>query len=179
TRIVVLNAGRLQQIDSPFNLYHNPYNVFVAGFIGSPSMNFFDAKLLPGEGEALIVDTGVFQINVPPSRAEPYRSHVGKEVILGVRPEDIHDANYLPPGITPARIEANVEVIEQMGHEMIIYLEEGGKNFIARTDPRTQSTVGSRMGVVMNLDNMHVFDRDTELSLAYDYKNENMSHATT
>ncbi|MAU09712.1 MAG: glycerol-3-phosphate ABC transporter ATP-binding protein [Anaerolineaceae bacterium] len=176
TRIVVLNAGRLQQIDSPFNLYHNPYNVFVGGFIGSPSMNFFDAKLLPGEGDAIIVDTGVFQLNVPPSRAEPYRGYVGKEVILGVRPEDIHDINYQPPGITPANIEANVEVIEQMGHEMIMYLEEGGKNFIARTDPRTTAVVGGRLGVVLNLDNMHVFDRDTELSLAYEYKKEQVGN---
>lgn len=170
TRICVLNAGRLQQVDTPFNLYHNPYNVFVAGFIGSPSMNFFDARLQAGEGGELVVDTGVFELHVPPAKAEPFRTHVGKEVILGVRPEDIHDQQFLPPGITPAGVEANVEVVEQMGNEMIIYLEEGGKNFIARTDPRTQAHVGGRLGIVINLDNMHIFDRDTELSLAYDHK---------
>lgn len=172
TRICVLNAGRLMQIDSPFNLYHNPYNVFVAGFIGSPSMNFFDARLVPGEGDDIVVDTGVFQINVPAKKADPYRSHVGKDVILGVRPEDIHDRNFTPPGITPADFEANVEVVEQMGNEMIIYMEEGGKNLIARTDPRTHAVVGGRLHVVMNLDNMHIFDRETELSLAYEHKAE-------
>lgn len=169
TRICVLSAGRLQQIDTPYNLYHNPRNVFVAGFIGSPSMNFFDAHL-KAEGEAMVVDTGVFQITVPPAKAAPFKSHAGKEVILGIRPEDIHDVDFMPPGIIPAQIETNVEVVEQMGNEMIVYLEEGGKNFIARTDPRTKARVGARMGVAFNLDNMHLFDRSTELSLAYEHK---------
>ncbi len=172
TRICVLNAGRLQQVASPYNLYHNPYNVFVGGFIGSPSMNFFDARLEAGEGDAMTVDTNVFKITVPPAKAEPFRSHIGHDVILGIRPEDIHDINYQPPGITPAEFEATVEVIEQMGNEMILYLEEGNKSFIARTDPRTGARVGARIGVTMNLDNMHIFDRDTEVSLAYEYKKE-------
>lgn len=174
TRIAVLNAGILQQIDSPFNLYHNPANVFVGGFIGSPSMNFFDATLRPGEGNSLVVDANVFQITVPPSIAEGYANKSG-EVILGIRPEDIHDLEFLPPGITPANIEANVEVVEQMGNEMILYLEQGGKNFIARTDPRTNARVGARINMAMNLDNLHLFDRTTEESLAYEYKGEKMA----
>lgn len=177
TRICVLNAGRLQQVDTPFNLYHNPYNVFVAGFIGSPSMNFFDARLAAGDGDSLTVDTGVFKIKVPAAKATPFRSHVGKEVILGIRPEDIHDFDFQPPGITPAQVEANVEVVEQMGNEMIIYLEEGGKNFIARTDPRTHARVGARLGMVLNLDNMHIFDRETEASLSYDFKRQEAEKA--
>jgi multiple sugar transport system ATP-binding protein len=171
TRICVLNAGELQQIDSPFNLYHNPRNVFVGGFIGSPSMNFFDATIREEEG-GLVVDTGVFGIHVPPKIAEPYRSHIGKKVILGARPEDIHDVEFQPPGITPSQVEANVDVIEQMGNEMIIYLERGGKTFIARTDPRTNARIGGKMGLVFNVDNMHLFDSDTELSLAYEHKKE-------
>lgn len=171
TRICVLNAGRLQQIDSPFNLYHNPRNVFVAGFIGSPSMNFFDATLKP-DGDNLIVDTGAFALKVPAQKAAPFMSHSGKDVVLGVRPEDIHDSNYLPSGITPASVPTSVEVIEQMGNEMIIYLENSGKSFIARTDPRTAAQVGGNLDVSFNLDNMHIFDKDTELSLAYESKNE-------
>jgi len=171
TRICVLNAGRLQQIDSPFNLYHNPTNVFVAGFIGSPSMNFFDATLKP-DGDNLIIDAGAFSLKVPANKAAPFMSHSGKDVILGVRPEDIHDSNYLPQGITPANITSNVEVIEQMGNEMIIYLETGGKNFIARTDPRTAAQVGGTLDVTINLDNMHIFDKDTEISLAYESKDK-------
>jgi len=176
TRICVLNAGKLQQIDSPYNLYHNPHNVFVAGFIGSPSMNFFDATL-KGDGDALTVDTGVFEIKVPPKLATPYKAHVGKEVILGIRPEDIHDRDFTPPNITPTDLTASVEVVEQMGNEMIIYLEKGGKSFIARTDPRTNATIGGELGLVMNMDNMHIFDRTTEESLAYEHKSTEMSKA--
>lgn len=178
TRICVLNGGILQQVDSPYNLYHNPYNVFVGGFIGSPSMNFFDATLKPGDGDALVIDVpGVFTLDVPPAKAGPFRSHTGKNVILGIRPEDIHDRDYQPPGITPADFKATVEVVEQMGNEMIIYLEEGGKSFIARCDPRTQARVGGVLEVVVNLDNMHIFDAESEISLAYEVKEEQFAKA--
>ena len=169
TRICVLNEGELQQIDSPFNLYHNPHNIFVAGFIGSPSMNFFDAALTQ-VGDDMVVDVGAFKLHVPPNKAEAFRSHVGMDVVCGVRPEDIHDTNFLPQGIIPENLTTNVEVVEQMGNEVIIYLENSGKNFIARTDPRTAATVGSELGVTFNLDNIHIFDANTELSLAYGLK---------
>jgi multiple sugar transport system ATP-binding protein len=169
TRICVMSAGELQQIDTPFNLYHNPRNVFVAGFIGSPSMNFFDASIKEVDGK-LVVQTSAFAVPVPPSMGSLYRSYVGKKIVVGIRPEDIHDIDYQPGGITPALIEANVDVVEQMGNEMILYLEEGGKTFIARTDPRTQARVGQRMGIAVNTDNMHLFDADTELSLSYEHK---------
>ena len=89
---------------------------------------------------------------------------------MGVRPEDIHDIDYQPGGITPAIVEANVDVVEQMGNEIILYLEEGGKTIIARTDPRTQARVGQRLTVALNMENVHIFDADTELSIAYDFK---------
>jgi len=171
TRIAVLNAGRLQQIDSPYNLYHNPQNVFVAGFIGSPAMNFFDARL-KSEGESVIVDAAVFQIQIPASESAPYRSHVGKEVILGVRPENIHDRRFQPADIEPAPVTANIEVVEQMGSEIVLYLEEGGKTFIARTDPRTSARVGARIELAIDIANIHIFDRQTELSLSYESKLE-------
>jgi multiple sugar transport system ATP-binding protein len=169
TRICVMSAGELQQIDTPFNLYHNPRNVFVAGFIGSPSMNFFDAMIKEVDGK-LVVQTSAFTVPVPPSMGNLYKSYSGKKIVFGIRPEDIHDIDYQPGGITPALIEANVDVVEQMGNEMILYLEEGGKTFIARTDPRTQARVGQRMGIAINTDNMHLFDADTELSLSYEHK---------
>ncbi|MGQ9889688.1 MAG: ABC transporter ATP-binding protein [Aggregatilineales bacterium] len=169
TRICVLNEGEIQQVDTPTNLYNNPYNVFVGGFIGSPSMNFFDG-VLKSEGDSLIVDANAFQVVIDPRHAEPYRPHVGREVILGVRPEDIHDFRYQPPGITPSEIEANVEVVEQMGNEIVVYLTEGGTSFIARMDPRTDAHVGNRIKTVINIDNIHLFDANTKLSLAYEYK---------
>ncbi|NWF71338.1 MAG: sn-glycerol-3-phosphate ABC transporter ATP-binding protein UgpC [Chloroflexi bacterium] len=173
SRIAVLNAGDLQQVDTPFNLYHNPRNKFVAGFIGSPAMNFMNATVKQDNGN-LLVDTGVFQVTIPARKADPFRSHVGKKVVFGVRPEDIHDAEFQPPGITPSMVEANVDVVEQMGNEMILYLEQGGANFIARTDPRTRARVGGKLGVVMNIDNVHLFDADTELSLSYEAKMKEM-----
>ncbi len=169
TRIAVMSAGELQQIDTPFNLYHNPHNLFVAGFIGSPSMNFFDGKLSESDGLMTVEILGS-QLTIPSHLAAQFKSGVGKRVIIGIRPEDIHDASYQPQGITPATIESNVEVVEQMGNEMILYLEEGGKSFIARTDPRTNAAVGHRLGLALNMDNVHIFDVDTELSLAYESK---------
>ena len=176
TRIAVLNAGDLMQLDSPYNLYHNPANVFVGGFIGSPSMNFFDATLVQTDS-GLAVDTGIFQVSIPADMANLYKSYVGKTVVFGIRPEDIHDQDYQPASINPVPIEANVDVIEQMGNEMIVYFEEGGKNFIGRLDPRTQARVGSRMSVVVNIDNIHIFDVDTEQSVAYEFKKEKLAAA--
>jgi multiple sugar transport system ATP-binding protein len=169
TRICVLNAGELQQVDTPFNLYHNPRNLFVAGFIGSPAMNFFDAELQSTDGR-MVVETSSFTLPIPSSKSEPFRNQVGKRVIVGVRPEDIHDIDFQPGGITPAIVEANVDVVEQMGNEIILYLEEGGKTIIARTDPRTQARVGQRLTVALNMENVHIFDADTELSFSYEYK---------
>jgi multiple sugar transport system ATP-binding protein len=171
TRICVLNAGDLQQLDTPYNLYHNPRNVFVAGFIGSPSMNFFDATLVRTDN-GVAVDTGIFQIPLSSDMTEVGKEHVGKSIVLGIRPEDIHDQDYQPANINPVPVEAHVDVIEQMGNEMIVYFEEGGKTFIGRLDPRTHARVGARMNVVINIDNIHIFDADSELSLAYEFKTE-------
>jgi multiple sugar transport system ATP-binding protein len=164
TRIAVMNAGELQQIDTPQNLYEHPVNVFVAGFIGSPSMNFFDGRLVE-EGGRTMVDTGIFRVPTPPAKAEVLRPHLGNNVILGIRPENIHDPNFPPAGIIPAQIEANVDVVEQMGNEKIVYLEEGGKTFISRMDPRTGSSVGQRIPITIDVSHVHIFDAKTEKAL--------------
>lgn len=165
TRIAVMSAGELQQIDTPQNLYDSPVNIFVAGFIGSPSMNFFDNCRLIEEGGKMFVDARIFRLPVPQKRYEKYRPHVGSDVVLGIRPENIHDSHFTPPGIEPANIDANVDVVEQMGHEKVIYLEESGKTFIARLDPRTTAVVGQRIPVVIDLASMHLFDKKTEKAL--------------
>ncbi len=164
TRIAVLNAGELQQIDTPTNLYTHPANVFVAGFIGSPAMNFFDGTLNQSDGK-LAVDTGTFTIPTPAARSEIYRPYVGKKVILGIRPEDIHDPQYQPASIVPATIDANVDVVEQMGSEKNVYLEEAGKSFVAIVDPRSSVTVGQRVQAVVDTGNIHLFDAQTERAL--------------
>jgi multiple sugar transport system ATP-binding protein len=161
TRIAVMKDGVLQQLDSPQNLYDRPNNVFVAGFIGSPAMNFYDAKLVQSNGK-LTVDTGDFTVDVPSNKAPAYQAEIGRNVILGVRPEDIHDPSFAPPGIHQALVPAKVEVTELMGNEVFLYLKSGDKNYVARVDPRSQARIGHDVQVAMNLDNMHIFDKDTE-----------------
>jgi multiple sugar transport system ATP-binding protein len=170
-RIAVMKDGRLQQVDTPQALYARPANLFVAGFIGSPAMNFFQAKLREQEG-TLWVDTGAFRVPIPPHQADPYRHYAGKSVIFGIRPENIHDPQYQPPGIQPAPVRAKVSVTELIGHEVILHLSttdrEGilaEQEFVARVDPRTQLRVNQWAEVVFDMDRFHLFDPQTEQRL--------------
>jgi multiple sugar transport system ATP-binding protein len=159
TRIAVIDSGILQQLDTPQHLYDYPANVFVAGFIGSPAMNFFDAKLTRSDG-SFIVDTGSFQIPVPADRNDTYAPFEGKGVILGLRPEDIHDPNYAPAKITAAPVEVKVDVTELMGNEIFVYLVSGDNTFVGRVDPRTSFAMGDQAQIVFNVDNMHLFEKE-------------------
>ncbi|MDX1665566.1 MAG: sn-glycerol-3-phosphate ABC transporter ATP-binding protein UgpC [Candidatus Promineifilaceae bacterium] len=163
-RILVLKDGYLQQIDSPRNLYEQPHNVFVAGFIGSPSMNFFDATLVAEESR-LWADTGDFRVPVPSDRRDTYDAYIGKEVIFGVRPEHIHAQNFEPANINAAPIDARVEVIELLGHELHLYLDSGQNNFVATVDTRLAPDIGQELPLVIDMDRMHLFDKNTELRI--------------
>jgi multiple sugar transport system ATP-binding protein len=164
SRIAVLKDGILQQIDTPQQLYDHPDNVFVAGFIGSPSMNFFDVTLVEADGK-LYVDGGTFRLEIPQVQFDLVAKHKGKEVILGIRPEDIQAREYAPPGISPAYMDAKVDVTELMGNEIFGYLMTGKKSFVTRLDPRTQAHVGETLDLAINMDNLHLFDPKTELRL--------------
>lgn len=164
TRIAVMKNGILQQLDTPQNLYDHPTNMFVAGFIGSPAMNFFDAKVT-GSREEPKLDTGSFQIPVPKDSRDKVANYLGKNVVLGVRPEDVHDRDYIPGQMNTAPITAQVEVMEPMGSEIYLYLLSGKSSFIARVDPRSQGRPGKSVDVVLNLDHIHVFDKETEQAL--------------
>ena len=164
SRIAVLQGGKLQQLDTPQNLYTSPKNLFVAGFIGSPAMNFFDITLV-GSEEDMYADEGSFKMRLPPEKTRSLAGHLGKDVILGTRPEDIHDRRYVPAGTTAAPLTAKVDVTELMGSETYVYLMIGQKTFVARVDPRTEAEPGHNLDVVMNMDHMHVFDRQTELAI--------------
>jgi multiple sugar transport system ATP-binding protein len=159
TRIAVIKSGLLQQLDTPQNLYDHPANVFVAGFIGSPAMNFFNGKLQRSDGR-LLVDVGPFQLPVSSRLASAAEKHVGQPVILGIRPEDIHDPQFSPPGITPAPVDSRVDVTELMGNEIFVYMESGGNTFIGRIDPRTRARMGEKFQAVFNTDNVHLFKTD-------------------
>ena len=164
TRIAVMKDGLLQQLDTPQHLYDRPDNVFVAGFIGSPAMNFFEAKVAQVNGQT-IVDCGTFKVTVPENKAGPYKSHAGKAVIFGIRPEDLHDPQFAPPGIHQALVETNVEVTELMGNEVFLHLKTGDNLIVGRVDPRSRARIGDKIQVALNLDNMHLFDKETELAI--------------
>ncbi len=164
TRIAVMKDGILQQVDSPQVLYDRPSNIFVAGFIGSPAMNFFDATLVGSDGR-LFVDTGAFRVPIPEDQVSKYKAATGKRVVFGVRPEDIHDPAYAKPGIHSALVPARVDVRELMGNEIFLYLVAGDKQFVARVDPRTKAAVGDEVQMAFNMDNMHLFDRDSEQAI--------------
>ena len=166
SRIAVMRDGLLQQIDSPQNLYDHPNNVFVGGFIGSPSMNFFDATLVESDGKLEINAEG-FRLEVPEPKASEWREHVGKEVIFGIRPEDIHCKPYVAPGILESDMSAKVDVTELMGNEIFLYLlTNDDKSYIARVDPRVKAQPGDELDLAVNMANAHIFDPKTEVSLA-------------
>jgi len=161
TRIAVLKDGLLQQLDTPQNLYDKPVNIFVAGFIGSPAMNFFDATLV-GTKEDMYIDTGSFRVKVPAGRLAALAPYLGKEVTFGIRPENMHDPEFTPPGISPVRVPAKVDVTELMGNEVFLYLVTGKSSYIARVDPRTHARVGMETEIVFDMEHVHIFDRATE-----------------
>ena len=160
-RIAVLRAGILQQVGEPQELYEHPTNVFVAGFIGSPAMNFFDA-LVKGEDDSLLLDAGPFQLPIPKEKAGGLLPYRGKKVILGVRPESIHDSDFPRSGVIPVPVEADVDVLELMGNEVFLYLTSDGTDFLARVDPRTKAKPGRKIQVLFDLGEMHAFDPETE-----------------
>jgi len=164
TRIAVINRGLLQQIDTPQQLYDHPNNIFVAGFIGSPAMNFFKVKVEKADGK-LIINGGTFQVEVPPQYISPYSKHIDGSVILGIRPEDIKDPQYAPPGIFAQSVECKVDLTELMGNEIFLNVTSGEHNFIARVDPRTSARMGEQFQLIFNMNNMHLFDPETELAI--------------
>jgi multiple sugar transport system ATP-binding protein len=164
TRIAVQKDGVLQQLGTPQELYTSPDNLFVAGFIGSPAMNFFEASLV-GSGEEMYIDAKSFRVEVPLERASKLKEYLGREVIFGIRPEDIHDPEFCPPNIRAGRVKAKVDVTELMGNEVFLYLLTDSKSFIARVDPRTRARVGDEVEARLNMDNIRLFDPQTERAI--------------
>lgn len=164
SRIAVINNGVLLQIDSPQILYNVPDNLFVAGFIGSPSMNFFPAKLRK-DGENIFVDADEFSVLIPEERAEVFKGYAGKDVIFGIRPEDIHNPDFVPPNIHTELVPTTVDVTELMGNEIFLHLVSGDITFVARVDPRSTFEAGDEVQVAFGMDSFHIFDAETEQAI--------------
>jgi multiple sugar transport system ATP-binding protein len=159
-RIAVMRDGILQQIDTPENLHAHPANIFVAGFIGSPAMNFFPAKL-SGTPDAPVADAGFFKVPIAASAARS----IGKDVVVGIRPEDI-DAGQPAGQEDHVPVEAKVDVVEFLGNEFQLHLSSAGQTFVARVDTRMQTQPGATIRVGFNRSKLHVFDKQTEEAIA-------------
>jgi multiple sugar transport system ATP-binding protein len=162
TRIVVLKDGLIQQVADPMTLYDSPVNKFVAGFIGSPAMNFADGKIVDGGG--ISFDEGNFRIPLKSDLAEKVREYSGKDIIFGVRPEDLYGS---PPegGSGAASLKAKVEVVEPMGNEMIVYVTTGKTPLVARLGTREEITPGSQIDLFMDMRRAHFFDPGSEATV--------------
>lgn len=166
TRIVVMKDGYIQQVDTPNNLYERPINMFVAGFIGSPQMNFVNAKV-EKRGEEIHLLFGKEDIKLPEGKAKKLEGseYVGREVVIGIRPEDIHDEAVYLESMSDSIVNAKVEVVEMLGSETLLYTEVGGVDFTARVNPRTKARAGDVVKLALDTNKIHIFDKETERAI--------------
>jgi len=160
-RIVVMKDGLKQQVGPPLELYFKPANKFVAGFIGSPAMNFIEGDFL-SEGGGLYFQAGGFKLRVPKDKGEQLRDYHKKRVIFGIRPEDMPEAACALPGET---VEAVVEVMEPLGSEVYLNVTIGEKSLIARAEPTTQAKPHGKLCLQPSPENMRFFDIETEKAI--------------
>jgi len=160
-RIVIMKDGYLQQVGKPLEVYDYPANEFVAGFIGSPPMNFFRGKVIKADGGMQVDMGGDFQLQVPDDYASDYEAYVDKDITFGMRPEDIEDEMPEDRRDTWAKISAVVEVIEPLGAEIILEMTKGDHTFAARVNPHSKSGLHEEVDVYFDMLKMHIFDPET------------------
>lgn len=164
TRIVVMKDGLVQQVDTPQHLYDKPCNEFVAGFIGSPQMNFINATVnKSGSNYSLKFDK--YDIVLPASKHDNLDKYVGKEVVFGIRPENVHDEPEFLEKATSGILEANVDVTELMGAEIYLYLNIAGVPITARVEPYSKAKPGDIIKIALDLEKIHIFDKETEQTI--------------
>ncbi|CAM3643886.1 ABC transporter ATP-binding protein [Erysipelothrix urinaevulpis] len=159
-RIVIMKGGFVQQIGSPKEVYNNPNNVFVGGFIGAPAMNFFDCKI---EDHHLITTDGV-KLRIPEGKYSVLeeQGYVGKDVIFGIRPEDIHNEQLVLDSMTESLVNAEVTVAELLGAETMLYVTIGDHEFIAKVGVNESYSPGQKVELAFNISKGHFFDKETE-----------------
>ena len=159
TKIVVIKDGLIQQTGAPLEVYNHPVNMFVAGFIGSPVINFFPSLLVSKENR-LFIDAETFKLPVPEDKASYYKSMAGSDVIFGIRPNDIYDRQYAPERLKGNVIKAVVDVIEPLGSEIHLNVTSGKYNFVAVVDVQTSVRVHQEIELALDLEKMHLFEKD-------------------
>ena len=160
-----MKDGIVQQVDTPQNLYNEPGNLFVAGFIGSPQMNFLDATV-DQQGQDVYLRVADSKIKLPAAKAKKVidGGYAGKTVIMGIRPEDLYDEEERIAS-SEAVIEAKIEVYELLGAEVYLYFTFAGSNMTARVNPRTEARNGDIVKFALDVDKIHIFNKETELTI--------------
>ena len=161
-RVVVMKDGWIQQVAEPLELYNQPANKFVAGFIGSPAMNFVKVALTNGDGRLTARNTGM-EIAVPDEYVERLRPHVGATMTMGIRPEDLHVATDADPG--ELTFVSRIEVIEQLGSEILLDVSNGEDTMIAAVDPTTRTKVQETLRLALSPERLHFFHAKTEVAI--------------
>jgi multiple sugar transport system ATP-binding protein len=162
-RVVVMKDGVVQQVGEPLELYNQPANKFVAGFIGSPAMNFATVTVTEANG-SLIAENSGLRIGLPEETAQRLRGHIGRKVMLGVRPEDLTVAGSADPDHHPC-FDAVIEVVEQLGSEILLDMKVGESIMVASVEPTARVSVGDKLRVAMRPSRLHVFDPQTEAAI--------------
>jgi multiple sugar transport system ATP-binding protein len=161
-RIVIMKDGLIKQIDTPLNLYNYPKNKFVAGFIGSPSMNFIRGKILYEKNISFFSENGHLKFNLNGSYTDKLKNYSNKKVWLGVRPEDIYDVNSTSENSNFRKIQTVLEVVEPMGNEIFLYFNVDEVQFVARIPAREKPEPDSKRDLYIDSSKLHFFDGETE-----------------
>ena len=159
-KIVVMKDGKIQQIGSPLYLYNHPINKFVAGFIGSPPMNFLTVKVAD-RGGSIVLEEGTFEVKPAPAHVEYLKKYVGKEIFFGIRPEDLSYTEEKTDGSLPVKIT----VVEPLGADIHLWLTTDTQPLVARTEPHHVFKVGDTANFIPRMEKARYFDRETELSI--------------
>ncbi len=163
SRIVVMKDGIIQQVDTPTNLYLYPTNVFVAGFIGSPQMNFINVTV-NCKPDGTYLTNGDFSVKLPDGKGKKaeVQAYNGKEVLMGIRPEDLYDDEAFISAAPDCTTEVDITLTEMMGAETYLYFQIDGVDFTARVNPRTTTRHGDHIKIAIDANKIHLFDKDTE-----------------
>jgi multiple sugar transport system ATP-binding protein len=164
SRIVVMKDGISQQVDDPLTIYQKPVNQFVAGFIGSPAMNFMEGSLSRKNGGLEFSSAGL-EAQIPAGASAVLEEYAGKQVVLGIRPEDIYEAADLEKVPAPARVTGHLDVVEPMGNEIFLYFSLADQDMVARIDVRVPPQVNTDVELVLDMASTHFFDKETGRSL--------------
>jgi len=163
-RMVVMRDGLIQQVGAPLDVYDNPNNIFVAGFIGSPPMNFLDG-IVKEEGGKITVDFGAFKMRVPEGKFKHIRQYLNKAIIFGIRPQSINDREMVPNASDDQIVTAMVDVTELIGSEVNLFLSIGEHSFTASVESHTKAKDGEKHQVVFDIHKIHLFDKETEKAI--------------